>query len=225
MHLASAADIREFGRIAQAINSERWRIVICGAGLPKLREQVLDEAPTYATRFDFKTVTALDAPDTKAAFAVPLIETGIQIDADALDSLCDLAGGYPYFIQLYGRHVCDHAERAHIHRRHVEAANRDVMASLDAGVYGAAWQRLRPSDRQFALAMARLDTASVPVAAISTALRQSVKTLSPIRQRLIDSGVVEPAGHGLLRFSWPGFARYVAFKHPSGESDIRDRPV
>ena len=52
-------------------------------------------------------------------------------------------------------------------------------------------------------------TGAVLRASVAAELNRSSLSLGPTRDRLIDKGVVEVAGHGLLRFTLPGFGSYV----------------
>jgi Mn-dependent DtxR family transcriptional regulator len=44
---------------------------------------------------------------------------------------------------------------------------------------------------------------------IAASLGVATEELSVARARLLDKGLVEAAGHGLLTFTIPGFAQYV----------------
>ena len=57
--------------------------------------------------------------------------------------------------------------------------------------------------------MAALGDAPVRRAAIATELGVTTQDLSVARAKLIDKGIIETAGHGVLMFTLPGFAQYV----------------
>jgi len=214
IHHAPMSDVRELGRLVQAANGEGWHFVLAAAGLSEIRLRILDEAPTYATRFYFQPVERLSPDDTKAAFVVPANQAGRLIDAAALDELVALTAGYPYFVQLYGRELWDVAEANPIVVGDVAKAHRSAMAVLDHGPYGASWGTLRPSERRFISAMAAVEAYPVQLKEVVGHLGLSVSSASSLRQRVMGSGLVEPAGHGLLSFAWPGYRQYVRALHP-----------
>jgi len=57
--------------------------------------------------------------------------------------------------------------------------------------------------------MAAAGTEKVGRAQIAATLGQDTRAISVPRERLIEKGVIEPVGHGLVRFTLPGFAVYV----------------
>jgi hypothetical protein len=221
LHQADMAEVRELGRLAQAANSEGWHFVLTAAGLAEIRDRIVDEAPTYATRFAFHSISSLSPDEVRAAFVVPLNDAGRLVEPAALDELVRHADGYPYFVQLYGRHVWEAAEGERINLADVRAAHSAVMSELDAGPYGAGWGRLRPSERRFLSAMAAAEGSPVGLADVLGRLGMSAKSASPLRERVISSGLVQPAGHGLLSFVWPGYREYVRSRHPLAEADGR----
>ena len=50
---------------------------------------------------------------------------------------------------------------------------------------------------------------NVSRAAIADAMGRASRAISVPRERLIEKGVIEPVGHGLVRFTLPGFGAYV----------------
>ena len=44
---------------------------------------------------------------------------------------------------------------------------------------------------------------------IAEALSMSSRSLSGVRERLVEKGIIEPAQHGTVRFTLPGFRAYV----------------
>ena len=57
---------------------------------------------------------------------------------------------------------------------------------------------------------------NVSRAQIAATLGQDSRAISVPRERLIDKGVIEPVGHGLVRFTLPGFAAYVRQRTDGG---------
>jgi hypothetical protein len=69
----------------------------------------LAEACTFFERQDKVEVGDLSPDATRVAYLEPLAASGVGIDSDALALLVSRSGGYPFAIQLYGRHAWDQA--------------------------------------------------------------------------------------------------------------------
>ena len=134
-----AALIAALHRAAQ----RRLPILLAAAGLPQLRAQVA-EAKTYAERlFEFREVGPLDEEASGDAVAKPIRTHNADISPDALKMIVAETQGYPYFLQEWGKHAWDIAERSPIDAGDVARASNEVAASLDAGFFRAP---LRPAD-------------------------------------------------------------------------------
>lgn len=57
--------------------------------------------------------------------------------------------------------------------------------------------------------MAQVGTPTVTRAEIAEQLGRPTQALGVPRERLIDKGIIEPAGRGEVRFTMPGFDRYI----------------
>ena len=69
--------------------------------------------------------------------------------------------------------------------------------------------KINPEQRRVVMAMAELGDGPVSRAALAGRLGITSEALSRPRKELIDRGLVEPAGRGLLRFTIPGFAGFL----------------
>jgi FixJ family two-component response regulator len=91
----------------------------------------------------------------------------------------------------------------------------DVAAGLPAAeqqltsMYRARWGAATRREQEFLSAMAQAGTENVARAQIAATLGTDTRSISVPRERLIEKGVIEPVGHGLVRFTMPGFAGYV----------------
>jgi Mn-dependent DtxR family transcriptional regulator len=65
--------------------------------------------------------------------------------------------------------------------------------------------------------MAAAGTDNVTRSQIAQRLGVDSRSISVPRERLIEKGVIEPVGHGLVRFTLPGFGDYV--RDRSGSAD------
>ena len=102
---------------------------IIGAGLPNLPSE-LAERRSYAERmFDYRTISRLADSDAAKALKEPVSTKGVDFSPEALGAILQAAGGYPYFLQEYGRSVWDARGHHHAtytrrrHRRHRHGQN------------------------------------------------------------------------------------------------------
>ena len=198
------------------------------AGLPAAPE-VLTEAATFGERSQFVALDRLNDTDTAVALVEPARACGVAWERDALKQVVEDAGGYPYFVQLLGSTTWDAATPragSTLTLEHVRAGYSDARAQLRA-VFRARWKVATQVDKKFITAMVELmlENRSEDVERASIAARMGKKSseLGVPRNRLLERGIIEPSGHGQLRFSIPGFAAYVASESGlGGVSQLRE---
>src|SRR5699024_7267985 len=119
-------------------------------------------------------------------------------------------GGYPFLIQLVGYHLWQLAEskEAPLTRAEVDLAVAAAHRKNTRVVLAAALATASPKDIEFLQAMAEEDGRS-STADIGRRLGDAKHTIGNYRARLIDAGLVQPAGRGLLEFAIPGLREYV----------------
>jgi hypothetical protein len=190
-------------------------IAVILSGLPGLARHLAD-AGTFMERLPLVILGDLDADATRFALVKPAADVGVRIDDDALELLVRESSGYPYFVQLFGFWAFDAMGRRHVlriddARAGVAAGRGDAARSL----YEPRWDRLSGLQRDYvAAAAAQDDVAST--GAIAAALGRTHQQVSPVRAALIDDHhLLAAAGHGLVRFTLPGFADWVRTTRPT----------
>ena len=84
-------------------------LVVVGAGLPHL-PAVLSASKSYSERlFRYVRIDRLDRDDVNQAVLAPVERELAGIAPEALDALFEASGGYPYFVQAYGKAAWDAA--------------------------------------------------------------------------------------------------------------------
>jgi predicted transcriptional regulator len=76
-------------------------------------------------------------------------------------------------------------------------------------MYRARWRAASPLERELMSAMAAGGEEAVTRAEVAARMGRDTRAISVPRERLLDKGVIEAAGHGRLRFTLPGFADYI----------------
>lgn len=200
-----AALITALHRTAQ----RRLPVVMLGAGLPQLRGN-MGKAKSYAERlFDFPEVGALSADDARRAICKPARGEGVTIEAEALDAIADQTHGYPYFLQEWGKHTWDVAERSPITVSDVYAASTIATAALDESFFRVRFDRLTPSEKRYMRGMAQLGGGPHRSGDIAGQLDRSVNSLAPTRSQLINKGMIWSPSHGDTAFTVPMFDEFM----------------
>jgi AAA ATPase domain len=187
-------------------------LIVVGAGLPHL-PATLSAAKSYSERlFRYQRIDRLDRLAADQALCAPAAREGVEFEAKALDALYECSGGYPYFIQAYGKATWDHAPRTPVTVPDVAVAAPEAEAELAVGFFGSRYERATPAEREYMRAMAALsteDTEAVPTAEVARGLQRRPASLSPARDALIKKGLIYSGERGTVAFTVPHFGRYL----------------
>lgn len=200
-----AALISALHRCAQAA----LPVAVIGAGLPQLRGQ-MGEAKSYAERlFEFVEVGPLSDADAQDALQKPCEGEGVSIEQGALGLIVNKTGGYPYFLQEWGKHAWDRAPQSPITLADAVDATDDTIRALDASFFRVRLDRLTPAEKGYLRAMAQLGAGPHRSGDIALALNRDVKQLAPVRGKLIAKGMVWSPSHGDTAFTVPLFDQFM----------------
>jgi hypothetical protein len=187
-------------------------LVVVGAGLPHL-PAVLSASKSYSERlFRYVRIDRLSREDADRAVLAPVEREDAGITDEALDALFDASGGYPYFIQAYGKAAWDAAPADPISALDVSVAAPEADAELAVGFFGSRYERATPAEREYLRAMAELTDgkdAGVNTAQVADHLGRKPSSLSPARDSLIKKGLVYSAERGQIAFTVPHFGRFL----------------
>jgi hypothetical protein len=189
---------------------ERFPLGVIGAGLPQTKG-FLTHAATFGERSHEIVLGELDDETAAEVLTAPAAELGVSWDRDALTAAITAADGYPQTLHLIGSSTWDAARPSRgdtLTRADVDAGWATAEGDLDS-LFDARWSVATEAERAFLVAMAGLEGPIVRRGAIAESLGVPTEALGMARRNLINKGVVEDAGHGLLRFTVPGFAAYV----------------
>jgi hypothetical protein len=201
-------------------------VIVVGAGLPHL-PAVLSASKSYSERlFRYQRIDRLAREAADRALVAPAQDEDAAYDDDALAAMYAATGGYPYFIQAYGKAVWDVAPRSPITAADVAVAAPEAEGELAVGFFGSRFERATPGEREYLRAMAdtavalvdggeELDAAwdvtgaSVPTAEVAAVLGKKPQSLSPARDALLKKGLIYSGERGRIAFTVPHFGRYL----------------
>lgn len=212
LHTASADEMSVLLNTLQNLDGERSDnpLTAVGAGLP-VTPEALTRAATFGERSTFVSLDVLSVDDARAALVAPAEAEGVHWSTEALDAIAQESRGYPYLIQLLGSTTWDAADPAAGDELTLDAVRQGLPVARDqlAAMHRARWGAASRLEQQFLAAMAAAGDGNVTRAAIAAGMGVDSRAISVPRERLIDKGVIEPVGHGLVRFTLPGFGAFV----------------
>lgn len=186
---------------------------VFGAGLPNL-PSVLSEARSYAERlFDYRRIGALPRDAAAQALAQPAELMGATFEPDALDLLVTASGGYPYFLQEFGKALWDVAPASPFTLDDARAAIEVGTTQLDQGFFPARWDRASRAERDYLRAMANDANTGTRTATVAARLNREPASLSPTRAELIRKGLIYAPEHGHVAYTVPGMADFIRRQH------------
>jgi hypothetical protein len=187
-------------------------LVVVGAGLPHL-PSVLSASKSYSERlFRYIRIDRLERAEADRALIAPASREDAEFEPKALDALFAASGGYPYFVQAYGKAAWDAAPTSPIAVADVMVAAPEAEAELAVGFFGSRYERATPGEREYLRAMAELANGRdepVGTATVAEHLARKPSSLSPARDSLLKKGLVFSAQRGHIAFTVPHFGRYL----------------
>jgi hypothetical protein len=208
------ADVSALCAACHELSQSGLPVIVVGAGLPHL-PAVLSASKSYSERlFSYQRIDRLSREAADRALAAPAAEEDAEYADSALAAMYDATGGYPYFIQAYGKAVWDLAPRSPITSDDVAVAAPEAERELAVGFFGSRYDRATPGERDYLRAMADADQGDDPVGAVATAdvagvLGKKPQSLSPARDSLLKKGLIYSGERGRIAFTVPHFGRYL----------------
>ncbi len=215
-------DVSALCAACHEISQSGLPIIVVGAGLPHL-PAVLSASKSYSERlFRYQRIDRLARDAADRALTAPALEEGAAYEVGALDALYAATGGYPYFIQAYGKAVWDVAPASPVTAHDVAVAAPEAESELAVGFFGSRYERATPGEREYLRAMADAavelhdddvdEVGSVPTADVAAILGKKPQSLSPARDALLKKGLIYSGERGRIAFTVPHFGKYLRYR-------------
>jgi hypothetical protein len=210
-------DDYSLGAISMAfhrLSQKALPVALAGAGLPKLRP-TLRRAKPYAPRlFAYRDVGRLAEAAARSALIAPASRQGVEFDLEAAGMIIEESGGYPYYLQEYGRVVWDEAQESPISIGEVRAVHDIVQDSLDTTFFGPQFDLATDAEQRYLLALSRLGDGPYSSArAAETAGYSGQSGASFVRDGLIEKELIWSPRRGQIDFTIPRFAQHLRETH------------
>ena len=184
-------------------------ITVVGAGLPQLRG-LAGKAKSYAERlFDYPMIGPLSDHDAALAIIKPAREQNVDFTEEAVAAIIAKTRGYPYFLQEWGKHSWDIANKSPITEADVLSASTQAIAALDESFFRVRFDRLTPSEKNYLRAMAELGEGPHRSGDIADLMDRLSSSLGPVRSSLIAKGMVWSPTFGDTAFTVPLFDEFM----------------
>ncbi|HEX7537694.1 MAG TPA: ATP-binding protein [Dermatophilaceae bacterium] len=216
-------DISALCAACHEISQSGLPVIVVGAGLPHL-PAVLSASKSYSERlFKYSRIDRLDRSSADLALQSPAKDEGAEFHEDALEAMYAATGGYPYFIQAYGKVAWDSAPGSPITGEDIRVSAPEAEAELAVGFFGSRYDRATPGEREYLRAMADAaqivdqdakgpdldDSESVTTSSVAAVLDRKPQSLSVARDALLKKGLIYSAERGRIAFTVPHFGRYL----------------
>ncbi|MBK8543035.1 MAG: ATP-binding protein [Caulobacteraceae bacterium] len=190
-------------------------LLLFGGGLPQLAK-LAGDAKSYAERlFDYPPIGPLDEAGARLALSAPAEREGVKYAKDALDYVIEQTGRYPFFLQVWGSHCWDAAQKSPITLADAKRASETAIAALDEGIFKVRLARLTERQKAYARAMAEFGAEPVNSSDVANAMKLSLSQAAPIRDELIKKGMAYSPERGLIGFTVPKFDEYMRRAMPA----------
>jgi hypothetical protein len=200
--------------IFQSIQRKGVRFMLLLTGLPTLFPKLV-EARTFAERmFHIVTLDRLPVPACEQAINRPIANFPIKFTAAGVARICEVSGGYPYFVQFICRESFDLVLRGIT----LDVVQFDsIVTKLDTDFFAGRWARATDRQRDLMQVISTLPSAEgeFTVQEIAEASKTCVEkpfSSSHINQMLgslVASGLIFKNRHGRYAFAVPLLSHFI----------------
>lgn len=191
------------------VSQNQAPVAMIGAGLPQVVGHS-GRAKSYAERlFEFAEIDRLSPEAASDALRKPAAKERVDFTDGSVEEILQHTHGYPYFLQEWGKHSWNIADRSPIDRTDAEKATISALAELDASFFRVRFDRLTPAEKRYMRAMAELGAGPHRSGDIAEKLKKKVTTVAPVRNGLIAKGMIFSPAHGDTAFTVPLFDGFM----------------
>ncbi len=206
--------------VFQSIQRKGVPFMLLLTGLPTLFPKLV-EARTYAERmFRVLFLRRLSKDDSVKAITTPIADAGcpVRFADESIVRICELSGGYPYFIQFICREFYDAYLQALESRPVTSVPVGAIIKKLDSDFFAGRWSRATDRQRDLLTVIAHLPTCddefSVREIVELSKSMSSIKGFSASHTNqmlasLADAGLVYKNRHGKYSFAVPLLGNFI----------------
>lgn len=198
----------------QSIQRKGIPYMLLLTGLPTLFPKLV-EARTYAERmFHVVTLNRLELQDCRDAITKPIETFPAKFTQAGIDRICEVSGGYPYFVQFICRESFDLVLRGDSVD---EARFQSIVAKLDTDFFAGRWARATDRQRDLMCLIAQLPNAEnefsvqeiVEESKVSSDKSFSSSHVNQMLVSLVGAGLIFKNRHGRYAFAVPLLSHFI----------------
>lgn len=213
----------------QETNGQKIPIALVAAGLPNTPARLRNvPGATFVERQRAVVLGNLDVDEVREALERPLVEADRDYEPGIFDPMVTAAGGYPYAVQLVGKHTWDAAgDNATISIAHARIGVTRATADLDE-IYSERWAKLSDRQKDYMVAVvANLNTDGVAASsAVANTLGGSTSDFSKIRDALLNRHqLLYSDTTNAMHLTLPGLDQWIARRTGESRSPSTGRGV
>ncbi|UZF59342.1 hypothetical protein LH935_28055 (plasmid) [Gordonia polyisoprenivorans] len=140
---------------------------------------------------------------------IPVTRSGGTFTPDALSIVVDASGGYPYFLQEFGKEIWNVAATSTFDTDDAYLAVEEGWRGPDSGFYPSRWTRATDRERGYLRAMARTGDLAPRSGRIAAETGATTNAVSDIRDSAIKKGLIWSPEHGRVAFTVPHMADFI----------------
>jgi hypothetical protein len=196
------------------VSQQNLPVALVGAGLPSLPMMLRGAKPYSSRLFTYHDIVRLSEAATRVALLGPAKAEKVDFEGEAVELIVKESGGYPYFLQEYGRVLWDEVEESPITADHVRAVAELVDDSLNRTFFDPPFELATDAEQRYLIAIAHLgDGPYRSLDAAAAAGYESIGSASYLRDGLIEKELLWSPRRGFIDFTVPRFAQYLRNAH------------
>lgn len=209
IHSVDRAELVQLSATVQHLIREGLPIAFIGAGIPQAISNLLnDKVATFLRRADPIMLDSVLLDAVRDSLRQTFKDSNIAITEEHLTTAARATGGYPFLVQLVGYHVWRLSKSEGVTDQTLSRGIEAARKRLGSTVLDTALADLSDVDRTFLVKMS-IDDGPSNMSSIAERMDESIKYVGVYRRRLLDTGIIRPAGRGKVEFTLPYLAEHL----------------
>jgi len=204
--------------VFQSIQKQQYPFMLALTGLPTLFPKLV-EARTYAERmFRVIQLEKLEESDSRDAVTKPVEDANcpMKMSDESIDTIVEVSGGYPYFIQFVCREFYDVFIQMRQDGKGASVPVEEIIRKLDTDFFAGRWARATDRQRELLFVIATLESCEEfsvqEVVELSKKILEKAFGASQVNQMLSalgTAGLIYKNRHGRYSFAVPLMERFI----------------